>query len=347
MSTSTDHDNRPDRSTEVDSVAPTGSRRALVLGSAGAAAAAAAVLAGGSSRVAADDGDALAVGRSTTAETRTELVGPSFVVTDGDASGSLARNQEGTITGVFGFTADSTANRAVWGLDQTGDGVGVYGQHDGTSTRAGPGTGVVASSDSGPGLDARGTTYDAMLRGTGQLNMVSAGALAADNAGPVGTLARSDDGSLWFSVGDNEWSRVAAQGASSTFVPIEPTRVYDSRLPEPVFGTLPVGDQRLVSVRTGRDIFTGAVTEVGLVPDDATAVAYNVTVDRTIGTGFLTVSPGYATAPKASTINWTESGQTVANAGIVQIDEFGRVRVFVGGLAGGTDFIVDITGYYV
>lgn len=343
MTTSTDHHDRDDRPAEVETAVPKGSRRALVLGSAGAAAAIAAV-ASGSRSASAADGDPVLAGRNNDSSSRTQLTGPSFVVTDGNASGSLARELNGTITGVLGFTADSTANRAVWGLDDTPDGVGVYGQHDGTT---GAGTGVVASSGSGVGLDARGTTYDAMLRGTGQLNMASAGAIAADSVGSVGTLARADDGSLWFSVGDDEWSRVAAQGASSTFVPIEPTRVYDSRLAEPDPGALPVGGQRLVSVRTGRDIVTGAVTEFGLVPDDATAVSYNVTIDRTNGIGFLTVSPGYATSPKASTINWTEEGQTIANSGIVQIDTFGRLRIFVGGAAGATDFIIDVTGYYV
>lgn len=318
------------------------SRRALMVGSAGVAAAVAAGLSG--SRTAqAEDGDNVILGGENEADTRTDIVGPSFVVTDGDASGSLARNVRGTITGVHGFTTDSTANRAVWGLDETSGGVGVYGQHGET----GPGTGVVASSGGGAGLRAIGTTYDAELRGTGQLNMVSAGSIGPNNPGPVGTLARSDDGSLWFSVGDNRWSRVAAQGASSTFFPIEPTRVYDSRLALPLFGPMPTGGSRRISVRSGRDLISGAVTEPGLVPADATAVAYNVTVDRTVGVGFLTVTPGFSTGPKASSVNWSQSGQTNANAGIVQVDAGGTVLVFVGGPAGAsTDFLVDVTGYY-
>lgn len=80
-----------------------------------------------------------------------------------------------------------------------------------------------------------------------------------------------------------------------------------------------------MSVRSGRDLTSGAVTEPGLVPSDATAVAYNVTIDRAVGVGFLTVAPGYATGPKASSVNWTETGQTTANAGIVQVDAAGAV----------------------
>lgn len=321
------------------------SRRALMLGSAGVAAAAVAAGLSGSQKAQAADGEPVILGsEGNTAGSRTQIVGPSFVVSDGDAKGSLAENVNGTITGVHGFTADSVGNRAVWGLDDTRDGVGVYGQHDPTT---GPGTGVAATSGNGVGLRAVGTTWDVTLSGSGQLNFTSAGPITSTDPGPVGTLARTDDGSLWYSVAQGEWTRVASQGASSTFFPLEPTRVYDSRLAVPIFGPVPAGGARRLSVRQGRDLATGAVTVANLVPNDATAVAYNVTVDQTVGAGFLTVAPGDSTGPKASSVNWNENGQSVANAGIVPVDGDGAVLVFVGGPAGSsTDLIIDITGYY-
>ncbi len=320
------------------------SRRGMLTGTAAAAAVAAvAGIASSSGTAGAADGDTLKIGSEDNQSTsRTGLVGPSFVVTDGNASGSLARNVRGTITGVHGFTTDSTANRAVWGLDETPDGVGVYGQHGAT----GDGTGVLAESGRGVALRAQGTSADLVLQGSGKAIFFSAGTIDSGSGGQVGTLARSDDGSLWYAVGDNDWKRLAGGRRSTTFTPIEPTRVYDSRASQPDPGPVGADGQRVINVRTGRDLSTGAPTEFGLVPPEATAVAYNLTVVRTVGAGFATLAPATADRAKASSINWTQSGQTIANAGIVQVDGGGSLRFFVGGPGGATDFIVDITGYY-
>lgn len=324
------------------------SRRSLVLASAGAAAAAVAVA---SRSAEAANGEALTIGNglennSNFATAPTRLVGPSFVVTDGGVEGSLSRRVGGTTTGVYGVTTQSAAGtvatRAVWGNDETPGGVGVYGQHGTT----GEGVGVIAQSFNGPGLGARGTTFDVLLQQSGRMNFVSAGALAPSTPAPVGTLARSDDGSLWYAKGTNDWVRLAGGERASTFTPIEPTRVYDSRVPNPLPGFVPTGGRRRLSVRSGRALDTGAITDAFLVPVEATAVSYNVTITRTIGAGFLTVAPGDSTEAKASSINWTEDGQTIANAGIVKVDGDGAVNVFVGGQSGATDFAIDVTGYY-
>lgn len=321
-------------------------RRSIMLASAGAAAAAAAAMSA-SGNAEADDGEALVLGsEDNLAQSMTRMIGPSFVVTDGGVEGSLSRQVANTTTGVYGVTTESVpgtiSTRAVWGNDETPGGVGVFGQH-GTE---GYGVGVVAQSFNGHGLGARGTNYDVLLQQSGRLNFVSAGAIASNTDGLVGTLARSDDGTLWYAKGDDDWVRVAGDQTASTFTPIEPTRVYDSRVPQPLPGAVGSGGRRRFSVRAGRDLTSGGVIDANLVPADATAVAYNVTVTRTIGSGFLTVSPGDATAAKASSINWTADGQTIANAGIVKLDGDGAVIVFVGGPGGATDFLLDVTGYY-
>ncbi|MGB3734942.1 MAG: hypothetical protein WA964_08305, partial [Ilumatobacter sp.] len=148
--------------TSVPSRAST--RRSMMFASAGAAAAAAVALTRSDS-VAADDDDPLILGQENTSQSTTRVVGQSLEVTDGiSAGGSLLRNVGNVTTGVYGFTGQESAGtvstRAVWGVDDTVGGVGVFGQHGTT----GEGVGVVAQSFNGPGLGARGTTFDVLLQ---------------------------------------------------------------------------------------------------------------------------------------------------------------------------------------
>ncbi|HEY7626930.1 MAG TPA: hypothetical protein VH761_07675, partial [Ilumatobacteraceae bacterium] len=79
------------------------------------------------------------------------------------------------------------------------------------------------------------------------------------------------------------------------------------------------------------------------LPDDATAVAVNVTVaDGTTGS-FLQVYPTTATQPGTSTVNWA-SANAVANAAIVPILADRSLRVYND--QGSVNVIIDLTGYY-
>ena len=139
------------------------------------------------------------------------------------------------------------------------------------------------------------------------------------------------------------------------FVAIDPVRVYDSRWqtsadtagltlgPLATVAVTPGG--RVVPVYDGRDS-TGKVTQPGVVPAGATAVAYNLTVAAPTASGYLAVTPGdTATSPNASVINWNAPAQTRANGFMSAVDSSRQLRVFAGG-AGTTQFIVDIVGYY-
>ncbi|WP_420452760.1 hypothetical protein [Ilumatobacter sp.] len=322
------------------------SRRAVVTATAGAAVLAVAAARRSSGRAEAADGDELRVGVGNSAESRTILDGPSFVVTDGEElAGSLARRvlaDSVVETGVYGFTAGADASRAVWGLDQTADGVGVYGQHGG----GGVGTGVFARSANGPGVIAVGTDSDVSMRGSGQIRFVGTREVASTSGGAIGSMVRDASGTLWYCYATDRWQRIAGRSQASTFVAIDPTRVYDSRSPQPIPGALPAGGARVISVRTGRDLTTGGVVEASLVPPDATAVSYNLTAARTIGSGFLTINPGDVAAVRSSAVNWTGDDQVVANSGTVRVDVNGTVRVICGGVASAADLIVDVTGYY-
>jgi hypothetical protein len=129
-----------------------------------------------------------------------------------------------------------------------------------------------------------------------------------------------------------------------SFYPITPTRVYDSRAAAPSPGMLAPGAARVVSVKDGRD-GTGAVNSVDIVPADATAVVFNVTVTGATGPNYLSVAPGDTASVSASTINWG-GGYDIANGGTVKLDISRQVKAFMGDQPGSAHFIIDISGYY-
>lgn len=91
------------------------------------------------------------------------------------------------------------------------------------------------------------------------------------------------------------------------------------------------------------------VTSAGLdrgVPTGSRAVAFNLTITGNYGSGYLTMTPGNITVPPlASTINWTSGNTTLANGSVVGIDDMRQVATFTGGSAG-TNYLIDIAGYY-
>ena len=100
----------------------------------------------------------------------------------------------------------------------------------------------------------------------------------------------------------------------------------------------------MISLAASRDGLTGAVVEVDAIPAEATAVTFNLTVVDTIGRGFLAVAEGDAAATSASTINWSATGQVVANGSTVKLNTDRQIKLF-NGSSGSAGFIIDITGY--
>ena len=139
-----------------------------------------------------------------------------------------------------------------------------------------------------------------------------------------------------------------ATATGSALVPMNPTRVYDSGWSADAgvaVGVLGRGSSRQVSITNGRDGTTGRVLTPGVVPANATAIAYNITVDSTSGSGWLRVSPG-TTAGAGSAINWSYAGQQIANGLATGTDASGLVTVTSGG-GGDTHFMIDVVGYFV
>lgn len=130
----------------------------------------------------------------------------------------------------------------------------------------------------------------------------------------------------------------AAPASGSLVTLLTPIRIYDSRIDH-----VPLG---LAKLATGNTVIVTVS-----VPDETrflSAAFLNVTITETEGAGFLRVSgtdsSGTQPVPATSNINWSQSGQTVANLAMTAVgSEFG-VDIFAGG-AGRTHVIVDVQGY--
>ncbi len=271
----------------------------------------------------------------------------------------------GKPTGVYGYSSATTGNaHGVAGIGNSPQGAGVLAQNQnvagvGLRARAGSsGWGVDASGN--VGVNATGSEYGVQASGDG----------AAIYIPPVNTVAPPDRGvtqspgaidthttslilgtsHLWFcvdgGVSGGDWRKVAGPDTAGAFHAVEPFRAYDSRRAQPSPGRLASGASRVVSIASSRDGATGAVIAANVVPNRARAVTYNVTVAASAGRGFLSVAPGDVASSSTSAVNWTAAGQNLANAGVVKLDGSRQIKVFCGG-AGSTDFIVDITGYYL
>jgi adhesin/invasin len=120
-----------------------------------------------------------------------------------------------------------------------------------------------------------------------------------------------------------------ATAVGRLFVPMNPTRVIDTRVQG---GTLGQGGSSTYQV-TG---FAG-------VPAGASAALFNVTVTNTTAASYLTVYPGGGTRPTASDLNWV-AGQTIPNMTVATLSTSGSVSFYNN--TGSTDLIADLSGYF-
>lgn len=131
--------------------------------------------------------------------------------------------------------------------------------------------------------------------------------------------------------------RIGYRPPANPLTPINPSRVYDSRL---VGTKLADGEERTVSMATA--IQGGAQ----VVPPGATAVAVTLTVTETEGSGgYVSAFPFGISWPGTSSINWFGPGQNLATAVIVAVGG-DRQLVLRGGVQP-THVVVDVTGYLV
>lgn len=355
--------------TDVDDEQPRATDRRGLLKGAGIAAGAAAAALGASvataSPAAAANGDPLTLGvtnnqassatKSSNASSNTH---PFQFVDDPGVSASTA-NGFASLTG-----ASSAIPFGVAGF-HTGNGVGVYGEAAGVDSVAvranGASTGVLAAGGTygvdvivAPG-NSTGVRVSGALRGVYAGSCIFPLSLAPSNSGtgaPSGSTAAllgdvyaDSNGVLYYCTAagtPGTWVRLTGPGTAGAFTAITPTRVYDSRLSG---GRLSNGQTRVVSVANGINVGSGAVTAPNLVPAGASAIQYNLTVVDTTGAGYLQVAPGDASAVTSSSINWTATGQIIANGLMVKLDASRQVKAFA--MIGSTNFIVDVLGYYL
>jgi hypothetical protein len=231
--------------------------------------------------------------------------------------------------------------------------IAVYGLSTGSTATS---AGVTGAASDGYGVvAASANNIDLWARGTGRFLMDAAVAAGPPTVGTfvAGELVRDDNFVFWVcTVGGaaSQWRKLVPDPVVPAPLPpqlhvIEPTRVYDSRLPG--FGG-PINDaeMRQLSVANGIDLGTGAVTVANVVPVGATAIQFTFTIDAATNNGFLAVTPGDSTTFKASTINWSPTTPNIATGSLVKLDAVRNVRVFAGG-GGSTQFLIDITGYYL
>jgi len=132
----------------------------------------------------------------------------------------------------------------------------------------------------------------------------------------------------------------AVAGSGAAFVATTPTRLVDTRTD--IGGqpgrVAPNGPLRVTVRGAALDTDIGSLR----VPDDASAVAMNVTIARPSSDGFATMWPCDAARPNASNVNFV-AGRNRANSVIAPIGDDGDVCVHVSASA---HVIVDVAGWF-
>ena len=136
----------------------------------------------------------------------------------------------------------------------------------------------------------------------------------------------------------------AAGGTASTFTPITPCRLLDTRADGPATGetpprTAPLGNGETLTV-TARGDFGNCTA----LSPTATGAVLNVTTVNATASSYLTVWPADKVQPLASNLNWGPGQGATPNQVTTGLDGSGRLSLF--NSAGSVDVIVDVVGVY-
>jgi hypothetical protein len=143
-----------------------------------------------------------------------------------------------------------------------------------------------------------------------------------------------------FSAGPAFWATEVSQRQTggTSYVPIEPVRVVDTR-----FGT---GLAGAFSANVPRS-FKVAAAPGTVIPANAVAVTGNVTIVGQTSAGYLSITPTPVLSPQSSTINFPLS-DTRANNFTTPLSGNGMLAAVYKAPAGRTSqVLVDITGYFL
>jgi hypothetical protein len=125
--------------------------------------------------------------------------------------------------------------------------------------------------------------------------------------------------------------------ASSTYLPLVPARVLDTRIGGDTVDDL----AKELGVLPRGNVFQLLVGDRGGVPFSAKSVMLNVTVPGAAEGGYVTVFPCGSPQPDASNLNYS-AGQIIPNMVVATMGVNGRICFFT---SGATDLIVDVNGY--
>ncbi len=253
--------------------------------------------------------------------------------------------------GIYGNSAGGTSSAGVYGRSMNGRGLSGYGSVGVYATGFDAGVQASATEDGAAAVEATGDVGVSIAASETSLRFSNS---APSPIGSVRTYQARDivvdsAGVIWFCVAGGTpgtWRMLSGPSTAGAFTPLTPGRVYDSRLGSfSPNGALGSGQNRTISVANSYDPFSGTLVTTNFVPAGATAVFANVTVVETAGNGWLAVNPGGTMTVSASSINWSASGQILANGISLTLNTNRQITV-VNGSPGSTQFIVDILGYY-
>jgi len=159
--------------------------------------------------------------------------------------------------------------------------------------------------------------------------------VALNQSGPVAAMWTGAGGSKAHVIIDVTGYFVAGS-SGSTFVPLTPARLVDTRIGNGLTGPLATGVPRTFPV-TGR----------GGVPAGAKAVTGNLVAVTPNSGGYLALAPGVAATPATATLN-VPRGDIRAASVTLPLDASGRLGVVWKGTPGSkTNVVFDVTGYFV
>lgn len=116
----------------------------------------------------------------------------------------------------------------------------------------------------------------------------------------------------------------------STYFPLTPVRLFDTRTNGTPLGAL--------------DVRTVALAGVAGVPADVTTVILNVTVVDGTAASYLTVYPDGVGRPGTSNLNWTAGQAATPNLVTVEVGSDGLVDFY--NAHGSVDVVADLEGYF-
>ena len=131
-----------------------------------------------------------------------------------------------------------------------------------------------------------------------------------------------------------------AGGSASSFVPIVPCRLVDTRHTTDHVGA------RATAVGENESVVFSVWGSNGNceIPTTATGIATNITAVFPTADSYLTVYPSDAPRPTASNLNWVAASPPTPNQVTVGLSADGAIGVY--NHAGTVDVVVDIVGYY-